>query len=143
MYQKADFGYLETDEAQILELPYKGDDLSMVVVLPTGQGVGSLQALERSLTPEILDILARHDVEVAIEVHSDEIGKQGGAPETVTKLLNGRGVRVWAWFLLDGPKGPFASDVAAEEYYELWRRFQVWAAEKQLDFHGIAGFRAG
>ena len=34
MYQKAQFGYLETDQFQALELPYEGSDYSLVVFLP-------------------------------------------------------------------------------------------------------------
>ncbi|MHC4989294.1 MAG: serpin family protein [Planctomycetota bacterium] len=34
MYQKEDFKYGQTDTLQLLELPYKGDDLSMLILLP-------------------------------------------------------------------------------------------------------------
>jgi len=34
MYQKDDFNYAETDELQVLEMDYKGEELSMVVLLP-------------------------------------------------------------------------------------------------------------
>ena len=34
MYQKEDFNYAETDELQILEMDYKGEELSMMVLLP-------------------------------------------------------------------------------------------------------------
>jgi serpin B len=34
MQQKGDFRYGETTQAQLLEMPYSGDDLSMVVILP-------------------------------------------------------------------------------------------------------------
>jgi serpin B len=42
----ADFNYLKTDEAQILELPYEGDELSMLVFLPEQ---GALDKFEKSL----------------------------------------------------------------------------------------------
>ena len=43
------FRYAESPELQVLELPYAGNDLAMVVLLPrTGDG---LAALEKSLTP--------------------------------------------------------------------------------------------
>ncbi len=41
-------GYLEVEEAQVLELPYEGDDLSLVVLLPRKSD--GLLALEDSLT---------------------------------------------------------------------------------------------
>lgn len=50
MFQKAKFHYLADDQAQIIELPYKGGDLAMAIVLPRPE-IG-LEALEASLTPE-------------------------------------------------------------------------------------------
>ncbi len=48
MNQKADFGYMETDTFQALELSYVDDELSMIIFLP-GQN-HSLANLEQSLT---------------------------------------------------------------------------------------------
>ena len=53
MHQEAKFGYSETTGAQLLKMPYVGDDLSMVVLLP--KKADGLAALERSLTAEALD----------------------------------------------------------------------------------------
>lgn len=50
MYQKSRFDYAENDELQILKMPYKGDKLSMIVLLPR-ENVGSL---EESLDTEQL-----------------------------------------------------------------------------------------
>ncbi len=48
MYQKGPHGYAEDASLQVLELPYKGDELSMLVLLPrTPDG---LPELERSLS---------------------------------------------------------------------------------------------
>jgi len=44
------FGYADRDSLQVLELPYAGRDLSMVVVLPKERF--GLETLEKSLTPE-------------------------------------------------------------------------------------------
>jgi serpin B len=67
MRQRASFGYFETDTLQALEMPYAGDDLSMVVLLPVR--VGGLADLERSLTVDRLaDMFARlrsQEVDVA------------------------------------------------------------------------------
>lgn len=66
MYQKGDFTYAQEDKLQILELPYKGDDLSMVVLLPTE--VDELTELEKSLTPKELNrwltLLRKQEVHV-------------------------------------------------------------------------------
>ena len=48
MYQKEQLKYAEVDEVLALELPYKGDDLSMIVLLP--KAVDGLGALEDKLT---------------------------------------------------------------------------------------------
>jgi serpin B len=50
--EKAKFNYAETDELQMLEMPYKGEELSMVVLLPKQE---TLDNLEKSLTLEKLN----------------------------------------------------------------------------------------
>jgi serine protease inhibitor len=66
MTRKDEFRYAEDEELQILELPYAGDDLSMLIFLP-GK-VDGLLKLEESLTVENLDkwskILAVTEMEV-------------------------------------------------------------------------------
>ena len=52
MFQKEKFNYGQTDALQLLELPYKGDDLSMLVLLPKEKG--GLADLEEQLTTETL-----------------------------------------------------------------------------------------
>jgi serpin B len=46
------FGYFENDELQLLELPYEGEELSMVVLLPRTRD--GLAALEQALTDDNL-----------------------------------------------------------------------------------------
>lgn len=52
MSQKQKFGYAEDQSLQILELPYIGNDISMLVILP--KQVDGLAELEKSLTVESL-----------------------------------------------------------------------------------------
>jgi serpin B len=53
MHRTGEFGYMVTDAFQALELPYVGEDLSMVVLLPREtEGLGTL---ERSLAVESLE----------------------------------------------------------------------------------------
>jgi serpin B len=58
MRQEESFPYWEDEDVQILELPYKGDDLSMVVVLPC-EGV-ALATVEKELTVSTIDEWVNH-----------------------------------------------------------------------------------
>jgi len=53
MHQQSHFGYRRTDKLQLLEMPYQGADLTMVVLLPsTADGLADL---EKSLTAAALE----------------------------------------------------------------------------------------
>ena len=68
MNQRESFGYAETDTLQVLEMPYVGKELSMVILLP--KKMSGLGALERQLSAEHLaqwlDPLAQREVVVSI-----------------------------------------------------------------------------
>jgi serpin B len=68
MSRKGSFGYAEGDSFQVLELPYKGDELSMVVLLP--KNADGLAGFEKELTAENLKIslgkLAQREVIVSL-----------------------------------------------------------------------------
>ncbi|MCD4770999.1 serpin family protein [archaeon] len=49
--EKTTFNYADTEDLQILELPYKGGDISMLILLPTE----NLNSIEPSLTAEKLN----------------------------------------------------------------------------------------
>ena len=49
MYQKEELKYAQTDSLQLLEMTYKGEDLSMLVLLPKSKD--GLADLEKELTP--------------------------------------------------------------------------------------------
>lgn len=53
MHQKGNFGYLETKDLQVLEMPYEGDDISMLIFLPKEKD--GLKNLEASLTAQNLE----------------------------------------------------------------------------------------
>jgi serpin B len=53
MTQEGPFSYAEGDRLQILEMPYIGDALSMIILLP--RQVDDLAELEDALSPETLD----------------------------------------------------------------------------------------
>jgi len=66
MYQEEEFGYAESESMQIVELPYRGDALSMLVLLP--RRIEGLRQLEESLSTRRLEAwrsrLTRRTVEV-------------------------------------------------------------------------------
>ncbi len=68
MFQQERFGYAERPGFQMLEMPYAGDDLSMVIMLPTEHD--GLASLESSLTSEILDesLAALHSASVNVHL---------------------------------------------------------------------------
>ena len=66
MAQKLECGYGETDDLQILELPYVGDALSMIVLLP--RTVDGVAALEARLTPDTLERWTKRLRETKVEV---------------------------------------------------------------------------
>jgi serpin B len=67
MHLTSHFGYLEADDLQALDLPYVGNDLSMVILLP--KKVDGLAGLESSLTSDKVEgwlaRLSRKNVQVA------------------------------------------------------------------------------
>jgi serpin B len=52
MHRRAEMAYAETDDAQVVELPYKGDDLGLVAIVP--RQTDGLPALEARLSAEWL-----------------------------------------------------------------------------------------
>lgn len=52
MHTQADFGYSEDKQVQVVQLPYKGDDLSMLVILPKSKEKTAMQQLVRDLSAD-------------------------------------------------------------------------------------------
>lgn len=68
MYQEGKFKYRRVAEGtQVLELPFKGDDITMVLILPKPEK--SLAKVERELTPELLQEWLDELSEVMLVVH--------------------------------------------------------------------------
>jgi serpin B len=68
MNQQAEFGFAQVESLQVLEMPYVGEELSMVVLLP--KEPGGIGTLEKSLTAENLakwlDAMRKREVIVAL-----------------------------------------------------------------------------
>ena len=74
MHQKCDAGYYEDDEVQALELPYKGEKKSMLIVLP--KDTEGWKLIGRILTLDRLNIISKGmeitEVEISIPKFSYE-----------------------------------------------------------------------
>jgi serpin B len=66
MHQTASFGFFEDDQIKVLEMPYAGDTLSLVALLP--KKVDGLADFERKLTPDRLVGSLRHLQSQEVEV---------------------------------------------------------------------------
>ncbi|MBN2789334.1 MAG: serpin family protein [Candidatus Delongbacteria bacterium] len=66
MYNKAMYGYYENDKFQFLEMPYKGNDVSMLVLLPKEtQGLGKIESeLNMSTIDSAIDNIKGKEVKV-------------------------------------------------------------------------------
>lgn len=49
------FNYMEDGQVQVIELPYKGSELSMLIVLPKAKGAKAMQSLIKNLNVNQLD----------------------------------------------------------------------------------------
>lgn len=67
MYQKEKFGYKDLQTAQLLELPYADESLSMIIVLP--KEVNGLTDLEKQLSIENLDSWLAHIPREQVKVY--------------------------------------------------------------------------
>lgn len=94
--KEAEFNYAETGQLQILELPYEGEELSMLVILPKGD---ALKAAEESLSAKKLsewnNLLRRENVVVSLpkfkftqEYSMEDTLKAMGMPIAFTLGIN-------------------------------------------------------
>ena len=56
MWKSDDFNYAQTEELQILEVPYEAGELSMMILLPKGKTPADLRSLEESLTIDNINL---------------------------------------------------------------------------------------
>jgi serpin B len=81
MHQRDDFQYFENDVVQVLEMPYVGENVSMLVFLPRIEGPRGLEVLEASLTPEMLSDWSGRLRELKLKVYFPRFEMTWGTEE--------------------------------------------------------------
>ncbi|WP_299239228.1 serpin family protein [Sulfurihydrogenibium sp.] len=66
MYQKNTFNYYENDDFQLLEIPYKGDKVSMVIILPK---VGKFKTVENMMDEKKLQEWLKNAMKTEVKVY--------------------------------------------------------------------------
>ena len=69
MHTQADFGYSEDKQVQVVQLPYKGDDLSMLVILPKSKDKAAMQQLVRDLSADKIKEWNKDLITQEVNVH--------------------------------------------------------------------------
>ena len=69
MQLQEDFGYSEDKQVQIVQLPYKGDDLSMLVILPKSKDKAAMHQLMRDLSADKIKEWNKDLVTQEVNVH--------------------------------------------------------------------------
>lgn len=112
MNQKQKYGYLELENLQILELPYVGNELSMLVLLP--KKVDGLTELENGLTNDNLEKWTKHlrKREVRVFLPKFKMTLQFGLDKTLASMGMPDAFNVGADFSgMDGTKMLYISAV--------------------------------
>lgn len=92
MAQRSSFGYFEDEDVQVLEMPYVGDRLSMLVVLPRADLLGGLDRIEGGLSVDgidsWLDGMREQDVMVFLPKFEMTWGSTDLAPDLIALGMN-------------------------------------------------------
>jgi len=92
MRLKSDFRYYVDSDVQVLEMPYSGDEVSMLVVLPDEESPMTLAALESNLSSEMLDGWAAGLSEQEVTVYLPRFEMTWGT-ENIADHLRAMGIR--------------------------------------------------
>ncbi|WP_352339227.1 serpin family protein [Psychrobacter sp. 16-MNA-CIBAN-0192] len=72
------FSYSEDKQVQVVQLPYKGDDLSMLVVLPKSKDKAAMQQLVRDLSADKIKQWSKDLVGQEVNVHLPKFRLEAG-----------------------------------------------------------------
>lgn len=84
MIQKEHFGLAETDAFKALEIPYAGDSLSMLILLPAGSN--SLASVEKNMTADMLTGLNLNEQELMVQIPKYKIESAFGLGDTLSEM---------------------------------------------------------
>ncbi len=73
MFQQADFAYVRNQQFDAVALPYEGGNFSMILLMPNGQ---SLEEFEKTLTPEVLNILPSSRASAKMQLYVPKFGME-------------------------------------------------------------------
>ncbi len=133
------FNYAESEGLQVLELPYVGNDVSMVVLLPRENN--GLQALENSLTaPKLNDWLAQlHSQKVNVFLLKFKLTDQFSLADTLARLGMPAPFSPQADFSgMDGARDLFISAVVHKAYVDVNEEGTEAAAATGVGVRGMA-----
>ncbi|NOR44451.1 MAG: serpin family protein [Candidatus Delongbacteria bacterium] len=88
MYNKARYGYYENDKFQFLEMPYKGDDVSMFVFLPKDKK--GLPDIEKIMDMELINTSIKEIVKKDVKVYFPKF--KLGLSYELSKLMKNLGM---------------------------------------------------
>ena len=91
MHQVGDFVFLAGDGIKLLQLPYAGDEAVLTLLLPDDPA-GS-EALERRLTPTLLDGWTNAAKRVSVSVSLPSFTIAGGGPAAISEQLQTLGMK--------------------------------------------------
>ncbi len=87
MMQRSSFDYYEDEDLQVVEMPYVGERLSMLVVLPREGLLGGLERVEGGLTVELIDGWLAGMREEEVAVHLPKFEMTWGTTDLSTDLV--------------------------------------------------------
>ena len=86
MYQSDEFKYGETEDFQALELPYQGDDLSMLIILPTEKTTEKLDTNLKNAYNRANESLGNYPVKVDVNLPKFKMETSFDLKETFSDL---------------------------------------------------------
>ncbi|MBW2982436.1 serpin family protein [Candidatus Woesearchaeota archaeon] len=117
---KFNYAFIPEEELQIIELPYEGEELSMIILLPKE---GSIEEFEEKLTAENLDSWKARMRETKIDVYMPkfEFETKYSLPQILTKMGMPTAFQ-WPgadFSGMDGTQDLFISDVIHQAYINV------------------------